>query len=49
MSSLLQHFEESGVSLNWCEGLLLHLGMDGPNVNFRFQQKLANSMSDNSN
>ena len=48
MSSLLQHFKESGVSHNWCEGLLLYLGTDGPNVNLRFQQKLVNSMSEDS-
>lgn len=48
-SEQFPHLKEFGVSLNRNEGLLLHLGIDGPNFNLAFQKKLANSMSENDN
>lgn len=37
---LLNHFFDFGKEMNWDTSLLLHLGMDGPNVNLKFEQDL---------
>ena len=42
--NLLQHYEEFTHKLNLDSSLLLHLGMDGPNVNLSFERKLIDSL-----
>lgn len=37
---LRNHFFEFGTSLKWKVNYLLHLGMDGPNVNLKFENDL---------
>ena len=38
---LLEHFKQFGDDLGW-NANLLHIGMDGPNVNLKFQNDLLN-------
>ena len=37
---LLNHFFKFGKDMVWVNRLLLHIGMDGPNVNLKFQEDL---------
>ena len=37
---LLGHFDEFAKELDWDPSFLLHIGMDGPNVNLKFQKDL---------
>ena len=38
---LLSHFCKFGEDMSWESDLLLQVGMDGPNVNLKFEQDLA--------
>lgn len=42
---LLQHYEEFTQKLDLDSSFLLHLGMDGPNVNLSFQRKLIDNLT----
>ena len=37
---LVSHFSEFGIWMKWDPKYLLHIGMDGPNVNLSFEKKL---------
>ena len=37
---LIEHFEHFKTEMQWDSSYLLHLGMDGPNVNLAFQRRL---------
>ena len=37
---LVSHFIEFGIRIKWDPKYLLHIGMDGPNVNLSFEKKL---------
>lgn len=41
---LLLHFNEFGQKMKWNVGYLLHIGMDGPNVNKAFENKLSTEL-----
>ena len=45
---LLEHFDEFAEELNWDPAFLLHIGMDGPNVNLKFQNDLMNHFQETS-
>lgn len=47
--NLKDHFYEFGEMLKWDVNLLMHLGMDGPNVNLLFQKKLEADLSEKYN
>lgn len=42
---LVEHFYEIGRQMEWSADYMLHLGMDGPRVNSRFQKLLLEQMS----
>lgn len=46
---LIQHFFEFGTQLQWDVKYLLHLGMDGPNVNLAFQKDLISILKNEYN
>jgi hypothetical protein len=48
-SDLVEHYLEFKKRLNLNDHLLLHLGMDGPNVNLAFERQLEAHMLENSN
>ena len=37
---MLEHFDEFAKELDWDPSFLLHIGMDGPNANLKFQKDL---------
>lgn len=43
---LLNHFNAFGDDLQWESDLLLQIGMDGPNVNLKFEQDLSNKIQE---
>ena len=43
---LLEHFTAFGEDMNWDPDLLLQIGMDGPNVNTKFEKDLHNMIND---
>ena len=45
---LLEHFDEFAEELNWDPAFLLHIGMDGPNVNLKFRNDLMNHFQETS-
>ena len=45
---LLEHFDEFAEELNWDPAFLLHIGMDDPNVNLKFQNDLMNHFQETS-
>ena len=47
-SEQLEHFDEFAEELNWDPAFLLHIGMDVPNVNLKFQNDLMNHFQETS-
>ena len=43
---LLHHFAKFGEDMKWESDLLLQVGMDGPNVNLKFERDLSTQISD---
>ena len=43
---LLHHFGTFGEQMNWEQDLLLQVGMDGPNVNLKFEKDLSTLIAD---
>ena len=46
---MVDHFLDFKKRLNWDNSLMLHLGMDGPNLNKSFQKKLSKKLEENNN
>lgn len=46
---LVEHYEEFASEMGWDSSYLLHLGMDGPNVNLKFQQDLKSHLKETQN
>ena len=43
---LLSHFNEFGIRMKWDPKYLLHIGMDGPNVNLSFEKSCWQSLNE---
>ena len=46
---MVDHFLDFKKRLNWDNPLMLHLGMDGPNLKKSFQKKLSKKLEENNN
>ena len=46
---MVDHFLDFKKRVNWDNSLMLHLGMDGPNLNKSFQKKLSKKLEENNN
>ena len=47
MNNLVEHYEHFAKELNLDSNYLLHLGMNGPNVNLSFEKKLLTKLEEN--